>query len=145
MLNISGNNAENLYGWKNLKIEEFADVVGGGTPKTNNNEYFGGDIPWLTPNDLSKFTNRYVYKSDSNITELGLKNSSAKLLPKDTILFSSRAPIGYVALAGCEITTNQGFKSLVCNPKITTPQFVFYLMKFHTKYIEKISGGTTFN
>ena len=130
--------------WDNIEIGQFAEVIGGGTPSTKQIDHFGGDIPWLTPRDLVGFTNRYIFRGNTNLTPLGLKNSSARLMLKDTVIFSSRAPIGYVALAGCEIATNQGFRSLVCNQSKAFPEFVYYAMRFHTSRIENIAGGSTF-
>jgi len=78
--------------WETKKLGELADIIGGGTPSTKKPEYWDGNISWITPKDLSNFPYRYIYKGGKNITELGLKKSSAKLLPKGTVLLSSRAP-----------------------------------------------------
>lgn len=128
-----------------MKLSEIGDIVGGGTPSTKVVEYYeGGDIPWITPRDLSGYQNKYISRGERNITELGLKNSSAKLSPKGTVLFSSRAPIGYVAIASNEISTNQGFKSIIPNNKVTTSEFVYYLLIYNTDKIKNISSGSTF-
>ena len=131
-------------GWKKYRIGEIATVVGGGTPSTKIGEYYGGNIPWLTPKDLSNNTNKYVKSGSRNITKLGLEKSSAKLLPKGTVLFTSRAPIGYVAIAQNEIATNQGFKSLICDEKIAYNEYIYYLLKSKVKEIENIATGSTF-
>ena len=100
---------------KTFKIKEIGQVIGGGTPSTANSGYYGGDIPWLSPKDLSNYKKRYISHGEKNITKLGLDNSSAKLMPEGTVLLSSRAPIGYIAIAANEICTNQGFKSIIPN------------------------------
>ena len=84
--------------WKTYKLGDVADVVGGGTPKTSKAIYWDGDVPWITPKDLSKFSGRWITRGERNISALGLANSGAVLLPKGTVLVSSRAPVGYVAL-----------------------------------------------
>ena len=97
--------------WKEYKLGEIAEIVGGGTPDTSNKEYWGGNIPWLTPKDLTGYNKIFISSGERFITEEGLDNSSTKLLPQGTVLLSSRAPIGYVAIASNPICTNQGFKS----------------------------------
>ncbi|WP_282192951.1 restriction endonuclease subunit S [Romboutsia ilealis] len=130
--------------WKELTLEDIGDIVGGGTPSTKNENYYGDEISWITPKDLSGYTSKYISKGERSITKLGLEKSSAKLLPKGTVLFSSRAPIGYVAIAENELTTNQGFKSIICNPKIANNEFIYYRMKLAKYELESIAGGSTF-
>jgi type I restriction enzyme, S subunit len=130
--------------WSQYKIKEFCNVVGGGTPSTKKDEYYGGDIAWLTPKDMSIQKSKYIRRGLRNITKLGLSNSSAKLIPKGTVLFTSRAPIGYVGIAEQEVATNQGFKSLVCNDNIAHNEYVYYLLKYKTPQIENIASGSTF-
>lgn len=130
--------------WEILKIEYFATVIGGGTPSKKIPEYFGDEIPWITPRDLAGYEFRYISKGETSITELGLKKSSAKLLPKGTVLFSSRAPIGYVAIAENPLATNQGFRSLICNPEKAYHEYIYYTLKYHKKAIENIASGATF-
>ena len=102
--------------WIECKISDIGTVVGGATPSTKKTEnYDGGHIAWITPKDLSSFSGRYIQRGERNITESGLKSCSAQLLPKNTVLFSSRAPIGYVAIAANKVCTNQGFKSVIPN------------------------------
>jgi type I restriction enzyme S subunit len=131
-------------GWEIYKIGEIASVVGGGTPSTKVDEYYGGNIPWLTPKDLSNHTSKYIKSGARNITELGLERSSARLLPKGTVLFTSRAPIGYIAIAQNEVTTNQGFKSLICDEELAHNEYIYYLLKSKVKEIENIATGSTF-
>lgn len=130
-------------GWKEVKVEEIADVVGGGTPSTKKMEYFNGNIPWITPKDLSNYHNRYICCGERNITQYGLENSSTRILPAGTVLFTSRAPIGYVAIAKNDVTTNQGFKSLIPHNNVDSA-FLYYLMKHSAKKIESMAGGSTF-
>ena len=132
-------------GWVETTLGEIADVVSGSTPSTKKQEYWNGSIPWITPKDLSGYSNRFISKGEKSITPEGLKNSSARLLPKNTVLFSSRAPIGYVAIAEQELTTNQGFKNLICNNAITYYQFLYYWLIRNADYIEKLSSGSTFS
>lgn len=130
--------------WIKCKISDIGTVVGGATPSTKKPEnYENGTIAWITPKDLSTFTGRYIQRGERNITEIGLKSCSTQLLPKDTVLFSSRAPIGYVAIAANKVCTNQGFKSVVPNEN-TDPLFLYYLLKYNKDKIEGMGSGTTF-
>jgi type I restriction enzyme S subunit len=130
-------------GWIKGILSDFGEVVSGGTPKTKVAEYWGEDISWITPADLSGYSEKYIHKGRKSITHLGLKNSSAKLMPKGSVLFSSRAPIGYVAIAGNELCTNQGFKSLI--PKETVNNdFLYYYFKSIKQLAEERASGTTF-
>ena len=130
--------------WIECKISDIGTVVGGATPSTKKPEnYENGTIAWITPKDLSTFTGRYIQRGERNITEIGLKSCSTQLLPKETVLFSSRAPIGYVAIAANEVCTNQGFKSVVPNEN-TDPLFLYYLLKYNKDKIEGMGSGTTF-
>ena len=130
--------------WKENKIKEIANVIGGGTPSSKVQEYWNGNINWITPADLSGYKYKYIYQGGRKITELGLNKSSAKLHPKNTVLMTSRAPIGYLAIAKDELATNQGFQSLRCNPDIAFFEFVYYLLKTHSEGIKSIASGATF-
>ena len=129
---------------KEYKIEEIATVVSGGTPSTKISTYWNGDIIWLTPKDLSSNTQKRIFKSINTITEDGLKNSSATMLPIDTVLLSSRAPIGYLAIAAVPLCTNQGFKSMICNPEIVLPEYLYYYLQTKVEDLNNISTGSTF-
>ncbi len=128
--------------WVLTQIGHLGYVVGGGTPRTEIKEYFNGKISWITPKDMKKF-NKYVTYGDRNITELGLKKSSAILMPKGTILCSSRAPIGYLGIASNELCTNQGFKSLVplCN---INSEYIYYYLMARVDDLKSDGDGTTF-
>ncbi len=129
--------------WKKCKISDLGTVVGGSTPSTKDDTNYGGNISWITPKDLSTFNERYIYNGERNITEKGLKSCSTQLMPKNSVLFTSRAPIGYVAIAGKEMCTNQGFKSVIPNEN-TDYLFLYYLLKFNKDNIENMGSGTTF-
>ncbi len=129
--------------WTWTRLKNIGDVIGGGTPKTNNHNYWDGEIPWVTPADLSGYNNMYIAYGSRFITELGLKESSAQLLPKDSVLFSSRAPIGYIAIAENAIATNQGFKSV--SPYISgISEYLYFCLKRCTDDIIQRASGTTF-
>lgn len=130
--------------WKLVKIGDIGEVVGGGTPSTKCSDYYGGDIPWITPKDLSNFRNRYISRGERMISKLGLENSSARMLPPFSVLFTSRAPIGYIAIAKNELCTNQGFKSIIPDPKKCNALFLYYLLKYKKNDIELIANGSTF-
>ena len=129
--------------WIECTLDKLGEIVGGATPSTKCEDYYGGSIPWITPKDLSSFKGRYITSGERNITEKGLASCSAQMMPKDAVLFTSRAPIGYVAIASQSVCTNQGFKSIVVNEK-ADPLFVYYLLKYNKDAIEAMGSGTTF-
>ena len=131
-------------GWYWSTIGEVADVIGGGTPRTDDPANFeNGDIPWITPADLSGYTEKYISQGARFITIKGLESSSAKLLPAGTVLFTSRAPIGYVAIARNPVATNQGFKSFILKPGLLS-EYVFWWLKGSKQRAERLASGTTF-
>lgn len=130
--------------WKECTIADIGTVVGGATPSTKDpSNYDGGKIAWITPKDLSNYEDRYISHGERNITEKGLSGCSAQLMPKHSVLFTSRAPIGYVAIADDEVCTNQGFKSVVPNEN-TDYLFLYYLLRYNKDMIEGLGSGTTF-
>ncbi len=129
--------------WQTFCLKDLGKIVGGATPPTNNPKNYGNKIRWITPKDLSTLQGRYIKKGSRSISRLGFKSCSCVLLPKHAILFSSRAPIGYVAIAKKRLCTNQGFKSIIPNKKIYF-EFLYYLLKYHKNNISNIGGGTTF-
>ena len=125
-------------------ISDLGAVVGGSTPSKAKPEYYTeSGIAWITPKDLSINKSKFISHGENDISELGLKNSSATIMPEGTVLFSSRAPIGYIAIAAGEVTTNQGFKSVVPKPEIGTP-FVYFFLKHNLPVIEAMASGSTF-
>ncbi|WP_096019516.1 restriction endonuclease subunit S [Campylobacter lanienae] len=130
-------------GWEVKKLKDIGKISSGGTPSTSNDNNFGGNIAWITPADLTGYKDKFISKGKRNLSEAGLKNSSAKILPKGTILFSSRAPIGYVAIAQNEISTNQGFKNLTPNESVIS-EYVYYYLLGSKNLAEQSASGTTF-
>ena len=130
-------------GWTRKRIDELGQLYSGSTPSTHVVAYWGDEIVWVTPNDLSKLRTRYITNSERRITEVGLRNCSAHLLPKGSLIISSRAPIGYLAIAQTDFCTNQGCKSLVFSSE-QDPDFHYYNLSFRVKSIKEKGEGTTF-
>lgn len=130
--------------WKDGVLSDLGTVVAGGTPSKTKPEYYSEKgIAWITPKDLSFNKSKFISHGKIDISELGFSKSSAIKMPTGTVLFSSRAPIGYIAIAANEVTTNQGFKSIVPNENVGTA-FMYYLLKFLLPTIERIASGSTF-
>ena len=130
-------------GWRVGTLEEIGQIIGGGTPsKANSSFYCENGIPWITPKDLSINKSKYISRGENDITEIGYRNSSAKKIPAGSVLFSSRAPIGYIAIANNEVTTNQGFKSVV--PTKAGTCFIYLFLQLYKKYVESLATGSTF-
>jgi len=132
-------------GWNIGSFNDLGEVVGGSTPSRSNTDFYSNNgIAWITPNDLSNNKgNKFISHGEFDITEAGFKNASLRILPKDSILLSSRAPIGYMAICQNDVTTNQGFKSFIPN-KGYHCSFVYYAVKNSIKLIEKNASGSTF-
>ena len=129
--------------WKTKLIDDIAEIYNGATPSTMNELNYGGDIVWITPKDLSDQKQKFVYQGERNISQVGYDSCSTHLLPSNTILMSSRAPIGLLAIAKTELCTNQGFKSFV--PKSgNTAIYLYYYLQYHIRQIEQLGTGTTF-
>ena len=125
--------------WKEKKLSDVAEIVGGGTPPTAVEKYWGGDIQWFTPTEIK---NKYIVNSKRTITQVGLDTSSARLLPKGTLLFSSRATVGEIGIAVQECTTNQGFQSFIVN-KDNDSEFLYnWIIKNKKEFIRRASGST---
>lgn len=131
-------------GWEWVTLATVGEIVGGGTPKSDNPQYWAKNgIKWLTPADLYGLKGKYISSGSRDISPEGLSNSSARLMPKGSVLFSSRAPIGYVAIADAELSTNQGFKS--CVPYIKeSAEYIYYFLMASAKKIDAEASGTTF-
>ena len=132
---------ENTANWGTSSLGEVCEIVGGGTPDTSIEEYWGGDILWYTPTEIK--SEKYVKSSNRKITALGLKNSSAKLLPVNTILITSRATIGDMAILKEPATTNQGFQSLIVN-SANSVEYIYYLQDIIKKELFRLASGSTF-
>jgi len=131
--------------WVWSTMDDIADVIGGGTPMTKDPTNFdGGTIPWLTPADLSGYTAKHIGHGKRNITKKGLNTSSARMMPAGSVLFTSRAPIGYVAIAINDICTNQGFKSFILKSNDIIPDYVYWWIKGNKNLAESYASGTTF-
>lgn len=130
--------------WHSLKIGEVCNVFSGATPKTGNPAFWDGDIFWATPKDLSDLNHKYLKDTARKITEEGLRSCSATLLPAHSVLFSSRAPIGLVAINTIPVCTNQGFKSMVPRNGSITSDYLYWWLKIHRSKIEQKGRGATF-
>ena len=141
---VEGIDKENLpEGWRIGTLGDLGEVIGGATPSTNNPLFWSDNgIPWLSPADLSKGEIKFVSKGAKDITELGYKSCSTKMLPKGSILFSSRAPIGLMAITAEELCTNQGFKSIIPKESIGTEYVYYYLHLIKNRIIEENTGST---
>lgn len=130
--------------WSKGSVSDFGEVVGGATPSKDIDEYFCSDgIVWLTPKDLTSTGKKFIYKGETDITEAAYRSCSTKLLPKGSVLLTSRAPVGCVAIAMTDLCTNQGFKSIIPKSEFGTA-FVYYFLKENRQLLESHSSGTTF-
>ena len=130
-------------GWQVENLIDFAEIKNGATPSTVDNSNYGGDIVWITPKDLSDQQSKFVYQGERNISKQGFDSCSTSMLPTNSVLMSSRAPIGLVSIAKNEVCTNQGFKSFI--PKnMENSIYLYYYIKHHIKQIEQLGTGTTF-
>ncbi|HCH7783163.1 type I restriction enzyme, S subunit [Pseudomonas aeruginosa] len=129
--------------WCWTTMGEVTSVIGGGTPSTTNPKNFEGSIPWITPADMSGYTGKTISGGSRCISEQGLEDSGARWLPEGTVLFSSRAPIGYVAIASRPLTTNQGFKSFVPSAGLNS-EYIYYWLTSAKRHAEELASGTTF-
>lgn len=130
--------------WCWVRLADIGEIIGGGTPKTEEKRNWqNGDIPWLTPADMKNVNGKYVSRGERNISNYGLSHSSAQLLPKGSVVFSSRAPIGYIAITNNALCTNQGFKSIVPY-RLQMNEYIYYFLMSFTQEIIKHGSGTTF-
>lgn len=130
--------------WPECTLSDIGSIVAGGTPSKSKSEYYADQgIAWITPKDLSIDKSKFISHGENDISELGFSKSSTKKMPAGTVLFSSRAPIGYIAIAQNELTTNQGFKSVIPNENIGT-SYVYFLLKNLLPAIEGMASGSTF-
>ena len=131
-------------GWRIGTINDLGEIVSGGTPSTHNPDFWTTNgIAWITPKDLSNTSNKYIRHGEHDITDAGLHGSSAQMMPRKSIILSTRAPIGYLAVADCDLCTNQGIKSIIPNKGIGS-EFIYYSVQTLIPYIKTFGGGSTF-
>lgn len=139
-LRFKDNNGNDYPQWEKKKLGDIGNIISGGTPSSSNKEYWNGHINWFTPSEVGK--TKFVSESIRKITEKGLKNSSAKLLPKGTILLSSRATIGEKSILLNSATTNQGFQSIITNNEAINEFIYYYIDTLKSELIKQSSGST---
>ena len=137
-----GDPIDNEKQWRYCRFPEVTTIVLGSTPSTREEEYWNGDKKWVSPAELSD-DSFYIYDTQKHITEEGVKAAGLKSFPAETVLFSSRAPIGKTAIAGCERYCNQGFKNFICGPDLK-PVYLYYLLTMKKDYFQSLGTGTTF-
>ncbi|TFD48557.1 restriction endonuclease subunit S [Cryobacterium sp. Hh11] len=130
--------------WPTARLDEIAEIVGGSTPRTGVAAYWNGDIPWVTPADLSSLSGHYIGETPRMVTAEGLSNSGSKLLAAGSVLFSSRAPIGHVAINSVPMATNQGFKSLVPDQTRADAKYLYWWLRANKTYLQSLGNGATF-
>jgi len=130
-------------GWKSFKISDVAEIVNGGTPKTGIKNFWDGNIPWITPADLGKLKNREVASTPRTISKLGLDKSSAKMFPEDSIILSTRAPIGHLAINKVPMSTNQGCRGIVPSANLDTV-YLYYFLSANIDLLNELGTGATF-
>ena len=124
------------------KVTDVCEIITGTTPSTSDAKCWGGDILWITPAEIADSA-FYIYDTERKITEYGRKSKSLSIMPAGTVILSTRAPIGKVAIAGKPMTCNQGFKNFVCKQSLN-PVYLYFLLKFNKDYLNSIGSGTTF-
>ena len=129
--------------WKTALLGELTQVLGGTTPDSGNPELWGGNHVWVTPTDLGKLHTLTINDSARRISDKALQGRSLPLIPKDAVIMSSRAPIGYLAIAGCELYTNQGCKSFVCGEELDS-EYLFFMLRHRMHDIQLLGSGATF-
>lgn len=133
-----------MSGTPSVRLGDCCEIVSGATPKTSIAKYWGGDIAWATPKDLSNSASKHITSTPQTLTEAGYRSCSAKIMPPGSVLFSSRAPIGHVAINTLPMCTNQGFKSLVPDPAQVSPDYLYYWLKANKTYLQSLGNGATF-
>ena len=138
-----GDPAINPMGWETAPLSNVCTIVGGGTPRRSNSSYFGGLVPWATPTDVTALSGLLINATEETITEPGLRESSARLVPARTVLLTTRATIGYTAIATMPMATNQGFANLTCG-NCLLPEYLAIWLRLRRNYLIQLAGGTTF-
>jgi type I restriction enzyme S subunit len=130
--------------WNIQELGKVSSIHNGSTPSTSVEEFWNGNIIWITPKDLSEQNRKYIEKGERYITKKGLSKVKSKLLPKGTLLLSSRAPIGLLSIAKNELVTNQGFKNIIVDENQISNEFLYYYLKLKVKELNNLGTGTTF-
>jgi len=130
-------------GWCRCVVSDVAEVVGGATPRTSDSANWGDEYAWITPDDLSRHHGMYIERGARSLSKVGLESCSATLMPAGSVLYSSRAPIGYVAVSTGPVCTNQGFKSFIPGPELV-PEYLYWYLKHITPHVLTLASGTTF-
>jgi type I restriction enzyme S subunit len=130
--------------WKKVRLDKCCEIVGGSTPKTSVADYWDGDILWATPKDLSGLDGAFISETPRKLTKAGLDSCAASILPAGSVLFSSRAPIGHVAINTAPMATNQGFKSFIPKGDLVHPKFLYWWLRLNRAYLENLGNGATF-
>ena len=141
-IEMFGDTLKNTKDWEFSRLPEVTTIVLGTTPSSSNPDYWDGDIKWITPAELDD-DSFVLTDSERHITEEGVKNAGLKSFPAGTIIFSTRAPIGKTAIAGCEMYCNQGFKNFICSDALN-PVYLFYTLRVHKEELQKMGTGSTF-
>ena len=129
--------------WEEKKLGNVCNILNGGTPKTGVKEYWNGNVKWITPKDMGKLSSKFVDDTPRKITSLGLQKSSAKLMPSNSLILSTRAPIGHLAINTSEMATNQGCRGIVPLNDINT-QYLYYFLSNSTDLLNRLGTGATF-
>lgn len=137
-----GDPIRNDKGWNYKKLPEITQIVLGSTPKTSRSDYWDGELKWITPAELTS-ESFWIFDTVKHITEKAVKETGLKAFPAGTVIFSTRAPIGKTAIAGCEMYCNQGFKNFICGKELR-PVYLYYVLKMKKDYFEGLGTGTTF-
>ena len=130
--------------WRKHRLDECTEIVAGATPSTSDNAFWGGDICWATPKDLSDLAGSLISDTPRKLTRAGLDSCSSTILPIGSVLFSSRAPIGHVAVNTVPMATNQGFKSFIPKPSLLDAKFLYWWLRTNRAYLESLGNGATF-
>lgn len=133
-----------MKAWPKVRLDDCSRIVAGATPSTSVDEYWNGDICWATPKDLSNLESPYLDDTPRKITQSGLENCAAEILPVNSVLFSSRAPIGLVAINRVPTATNQGFKNFIPDTSKLLPEFLFHWLRAKRAYLDNLGNGATF-
>jgi type I restriction enzyme S subunit len=128
--------------WEARRLADVAEIVSGGTPRTAEPSYWNGEVRWCTPTDITSCQGKYLLTTERTITERGLKSSGARMLQAGALLLCSRATVGDVRIAGCEVCTNQGFKSLLCKPDVNNEWLYYLLLTMKPVMVERAFGST---